>query len=402
VYTAIVNIIVPLEISMGIARFFPDAESKHEKISYASTSLWFTVIIYLLFFCVSFIFLEQLSHFVLDRHDLERVFLAAVFSICGNGIFFLAQNQLRWQLQSKLYSIASLACTAISIVVSIILVLFLNMGVIGVILGQLSGNTLGASLALWFTRGTYSFTFDWRKLRELLLYSLPLVPSSISVFVALYIDRVVIKEFMSMGAVGLYGIGYRLASMSILVIVGFQGALTPLVYTYHKEAETPIQLAKIFRYFLALALFVFLFVSVFSRNIMTLLTTPDYYGAGKLIRILVPAVFLANMYIFAPGLYLAKKTKMIAVINICAAVMNTVLNLALVPAIGVLGAAISTLLSSILSFVLYLRLGQKEYPIPYGWTVLLKGALVTFTSFHQYVSLCSEGSRSDKNYDRFA
>ncbi len=211
----------------------------------------------------------------------------------------------------------------------------------------------------------------------MLAYSLPLVPSSMTVFVASYIDRIAIKQFMTMSDVGLYGVGYRLSSMSFLVMVGFQGALTPLIYTYFKKPETRFQVAKIFRYFLALALSVFLFLSLFSHEILTMMTTPDYYSASNLIPILVPAVLLANMYIFSPGLYLAKRTKTIAGINFGVALLNTALNLIFVPLFGIFGAATSTLMSSLLGFMLYLYMGQALYHIPHNWNPIIKAVLAT-------------------------
>ncbi len=125
---------------------------------------------------------------------------------------------------------------------------------------------------------------------------------------------------------GLYGIGYRLSSIAGLVMVGFQGALTPLIYTYHREEDTPRQLARIFRLFLAFALIMFLGLSLFSIDILRFFTTAPFYGGSVVVVYLVPAILLAQMNIFAPGIDIAKKTYLHIWINVGGALLIAALN----------------------------------------------------------------------------
>jgi len=112
-------------------------------------------------------------------------------------------------------------------------------------------------------------------------------------------------------------------------------------------------------------------ISLFSREILRLFTTPPYYGAWAIIPVLAVASVCSKMYIFAPGLDIEKKTKRIALINIAAAVVNVVLNLFLIPHLGILGSALATLISSVILFFAYMHMSQKFYPIPYRWGVIL-------------------------------
>jgi len=83
------------------------------------------------------------------------------------------------------------------------------------------------------------------------------------------------------------------------------------------------------------------------------------------------------MVIFAPGLELAKKTPYVAAISIATALLNTALNFALVPFLGIKGAALATLTSAAVSFSLYMILSQKLYFVPHQWGRITLSTVVT-------------------------
>ncbi len=371
VFATLVYLTVALEISQGVARYFTDSKDSGEKIAYASTALWFSATVYTLFTLIVFASSAKLVQWILESQEHEPIFQIAVLSIWGRGIFYLAQNQIRWQLQPKLYAISSIFFTLVSTGMTVLLVLGLRLGVIGVFYGQLTGNFAGAAMALYFTRHSYRLVFDWAKWREMLQFSIPLVPSSIAVFFAAYVDRIAIKTLMSMTDLGLYGIGFRLASVVSLLMVGFRGALTPLVLTHHRDPDMPAELAKIFRYFLALAMVSFLGLSVFAREILSIFARQEYYSASVLLPFLVPAVWLSGMYIFAPGLAIAKKTKVLGLITCMSAGINAVLNFLLIPYLGVVGAAVATLVGAFSGFAALMAVSQRLYPVPHWKNITL-------------------------------
>jgi O-antigen/teichoic acid export membrane protein len=236
--------------------------------------------------------------------------------------------------------------------------------------GMITGAFVGCIYGQWYLRNSFRFRFNWACLKEMLLFSAPLVPSGIAVFLSFYVDRMMINYYLSLDAVGLYGIGFRLASIVGLVMVGFQGALTPLVYSYYRREQTPQDIASIFRFFIAFSLVVFLAIGLFSQEILWLMTTPAYYTAASLVIYLVPAILLSNMYIFTPGIGIAKKTHLILWINLGGAILNIVLNWLLIPSFGTTGAAIAKLLGYACIFAAYMFFSQRLYHVPHNWVPL--------------------------------
>jgi O-antigen/teichoic acid export membrane protein len=167
--------------------------------------------------------------------------------------------------------------------------------------------------------------------------------------------------------VGLFGVGYRVASLAGLLMLGFQGALTPLVFTHYRDPETPATLARLFRWFVAFALMVVAGLSLFAPEFLRVFTTPAYVDGARVVPLLAPAVVLSGMYIFAPGLALAKRTGGMALITVAGALLNTGLNFLLVPRLGIVGAAAATFTSALAVFGMYMAASQRLYPVPHRW-----------------------------------
>jgi O-antigen/teichoic acid export membrane protein len=208
----------------------------------------------------------------------------------------------------------------------------------------------------------------------MLNFSAPLVPSSISVMVAQYIDRIALRNLMSLREVGLYGIGFRISSIINLTMTGFRSAIVPLTYTHHKNPSTPFEMERIFRFFLIIAMPACMGLSIFAQEILEVFVPKNYASAWSVIPIISTATLLANMYVFAPGLAIANKTKLVMLISILAALINTLLNFVLIPILGMVGAASATLIGSLVSFLLYVIWGQRYYRLPYQWSKIIKAS----------------------------
>jgi O-antigen/teichoic acid export membrane protein len=87
------------------------------------------------------------------------------------------------------------------------------------------------------------------------------------------------------------------------------------------------------------------------------------------------------MYVFAPGLSIAKRTGAISAINLLGAGLNTALSFTLVPVLGIRGAAASTLMVSATVFALSMVASQRHYPVPHSWGRIAVASLVALGIF---------------------
>ena len=119
VFMSIINLTVALEVSQGVARYYSMASEPLNKIEYASTAFWFTLGCYSLFAVIASVNSEQLSSLVMAREGFGNVFQVAILYIWANGLFYLIQNQFRWELRSKRYAIVSILSAVTTAIVSV-------------------------------------------------------------------------------------------------------------------------------------------------------------------------------------------------------------------------------------------------------------------------------------------
>lgn len=358
------NYLLALEISQGAARCYADAPDTATKDRYISSAWWFTALMYLAFLAVAWPSAGAIGEALLGSADWRPAVEAMALALCLNGMFFLMQDLARWQLRPMQFAISSFAYTLVSTGVGLYLLLARDAGIPGLIYGQCAGAVAGIALA-WRggARHHWHLTFSRAAWLEMVRYSGPQTISAVAAFATLYADRLVISRLMSLDDVGTYGIAARIASIVTLLMGGFQAALVPIVFQHYRASETAAQLSRALRYFAAAALALVLFLAAFSRELLWVFATPTYYSTWPVIAVLASAILVANAYIFVPGLFLARRTLVVASINVAAGMATVTGSFLLVPSLGVIGAAVATLAASVALFLAYVHYNQRHYPI---------------------------------------
>ena len=323
-----------------------------------------------------FFFSEIFTFWLFLDASKQDIFLLAIVAIMALKLFNFTQSLLRWQIQPKYSVFVNLVYFLVLASVTLYLLIIRELKVESVFIGQITGSIIASFLAFLFARRSYGFTFSLKKFKRMVSYSAPLVLSSISVVIATNIDRIAIKDLLGLEELGIYGVAYRFATVTGLVIIGFQESLTPLIFKFYKNKKTPFEISNIFNIFIVFALFTFTGSILFSKEIIILFTTEPFYGSANLISILIMAIFFSHIFIFMPGLSIAKKTKLIFLTTTSGAILNVILNYKLIPVFGLSGAAYATLISSIGGFILYLLLSNKYYPIPFKFKSILTNFII--------------------------
>lgn len=377
---ALANLTVALEVAQGMARSIADAPDNDARARYATTALIFAGICYLLFVFVGCLVADPLSAWLFQGMANSQTLIIALASIAFNGLFAIALDLLRWQLQPVAFLVASLIYIAVGAVVGGGLVSQTSMGVAGVFIGQLAGASMGLLIAAALAhKSLRPKSFSAMALRTMLQFSLPLVMSSAAIFASSYIDRIVVGGIMGPAALGVYGVASRVGSIVGILAVGLQAALSPLVYRSWQQSETPIRLAQIFRIYAVAMVPVIGTLSLFSSEIISMLTGPDFADASIVLPVLAMASMLFSAYIFAPGLFLGGRTGIAAMLSLTSALANLLLCLLLTSILGILGAALSGLAAGTFVFAGHVVLGSKYFKVPFDSQRLIAiGCLLGF------------------------
>lgn len=360
-----IAVVVPLEVSQGLHRFLPERIEQPQILTdYYSTGFWFTVLMYTFFAVMCTVFSVPLADLILNSSKDYLLITTASWVYASNALVYLATSLLRSKLEPVKSMILAVLTTVTTALFSIYALVYLNLGLLAVLVAMLLGSLFSVLLSIYFTRHNIAMLIDRTKLKILLKFSLPLVPSSISVIATMYVDRLVIKDLLSLEELGQYGFASRIAMITSLVMVGFQQALSPLIYSSYKQENTRFDIAKLFWIFVVTSVLATLAIYFNRFHLIEFLGNENYIDAAPLITPLCVTVLLSSCYLFFPGLPIAQKSSLIALLTISGASINLVLNYILIKEIGLIGAAYSSMASAAITAILYIVISNKYYTVP--------------------------------------
>jgi O-antigen/teichoic acid export membrane protein len=376
----LVNMVATLEITQALARFAPRA-SEMERLAFTNTAWWFTLAVAALCGLIGLIAHQPLLALTVGDEAYRTVYLLGVAQVALLPIFYFLQNQFRWQFDPLGYGLVSVLFAVVTMAGSILLAVIVVPAITGVMVGQILGLVCAIALAIVRLRAVFRWTFDGEKFRRMIAFAVPLVPAQLSLFGTLYASRLIINDVATLREVGLFTFASQIAAITSVAMIGINTALTPLVMAHHEEAATPPLLARLFEGFTVLCLMLCLALGLFAPQLIDLIGNRDYAGSGPLVMILAPAAVLSQMYIFAPGFFIAKKTSHQMIVSIASAVVGIAATYWLVGRWGILGAAIGTFAGAAMFLTLWMLLSQRLYLLPIRWgRVLMIVALGAFAA----------------------
>lgn len=358
------GICISLEIAQSVMRFAPESINDLDRHSrYISNGLWFTLFSYLILIIFSSFFLDSLSVYLTGEDYNQQVVFVALVTFMSTALMYYVSVIYRSRLNAKAATMSSAASGFFVAILSLIFIYVFDLGLISLLLAMIIGQCSVVLINIIKLREIIVFKIDYKLLYKMLRFSAPLILSSLGVILSTMVDRIMIKEMLTFDEVAIYGVAARFAALVALLIVGFQSALTPLVYSNLKDKNLKSNLLKLLKGYVLIGSGLVFFLIVFSDLLINVVVGADYKESASLIPIIASAVLLHSAYIFFPGLSIVKKTSVLAVINILAGLSNIALNYLFLPKYGVVGAAYATLISAGLYFSLNAYFSEKNYPL---------------------------------------
>lgn len=389
-------LLLGIALDQAVGRWYHETEDTSDRKAIASTVLLYTLSVPFAFALVAVLAADEIARHWLDGQVGPETVIAALGYVWAQGLFSITTNLLRYQLRAKEFAACSLGSTTLTMALSLWFIVSLKLGVLGVFLAQIIGNLSFAGVAFYLSRDTYTWTFDWPRFKSMAAYSLPLVPSTMAFFAIQYVDRYVLNELRGLHDVGVYGIGARLASLVYLFLTGFQGAWYPLVMKSYRDPGATEKFRCVLNFFSFVTALATIWLSAFGREILVFLTTPAYAESYVVIPLLVSSAVLFSVgSYFTFGIQIAKKSYARLAINTMVIGVSIALNIALIPKLGFVGAALATFLSSLVMTAVAMVVSQKYYYVPYEWHRLFGTLAIALIFSHAAVAVSDEISWSN-------
>ncbi|MBU1177657.1 oligosaccharide flippase family protein [Patescibacteria group bacterium] len=286
----------------------------------------------------------------------------------------LSFSVLRSKERSKTFTLLSLVKFTFILALNTFFVIKLQLGVMGILLGNLIAQTILAVIFLPTILRSLKFTFSRKYLRKLSIFGLAVIPASLAMWVMDLSDRYFLKYFTDFTEVGLYSLGYKVGFLVyILLVYPFQLAWPKVSFAVASRQDCKEIYAKTLTYFALLGSLAALGLSLFGAQIIKLFADPEFHTAYQIIPLVAFSYVLYGLHFaLVPGLHLKEKSKYYPLMIGIPAGLNLLLNYFLVPLYGMQGAAVTTLICFILVVVLTYLITQQFYRVRYEWGRLAK------------------------------
>lgn len=374
--TQTANLLFPI-ISVGIAdgvfRFVLDRES--DKKSVFTIGFWCITLGSLLF-----IGIVPLLGLVEDFKGYVWLIVVYTLASCYHS---LCVYYLRAVGKTALFAIQGIINTMLVILLNILFLAVFNMGILGYVLSVVVADTLCTLFLIIKEKLWNAFTLkpDKSLIIPMLKYSIPLIPTTVFWWVTSVSNRYMVNAFIGSEANGLYTVSYKLPTLLTQVSTMFMQA-----WQYSAVAEDDgdrEEHAKFFSTvwcsFQAVMFLAGSAVIAFAKIATKILTADEYYDSWQYVPLLSVVMIFTAFVSFTGTVYTLNKKSVLSFLTaFIGAASNVVLNLILIPTIGVQGAAIASVVSYLLVFIIRCFNVKKYLPFKLYSGHIIANTLIIF------------------------
>ncbi len=367
-------IVFRLGLTNAMFRFSFDNPGDGNREKTVQTTFTSVMILSTLAVILGLIFLDPLAH-VLGGRALTIIGLTGLWVTMN---FDIVTGIYRIERRPTAFVVYSLTNVAITVVMTVLLVVHWHHEAAGLMIGNFSGTYVTYFLMLIARRDVIGFRlFNRELLRRMLHFSVPLIPAGLALWALNVADRFQVKYLGSPALLGSYSAASKIALSIMLLIAAFQTAWPAFANSMPSEDETRKVYAVVLTYWSMVMAWAVVAISLATPTYVHVALPKSVWDAAPVVPLLMFGSVLFGAYlILNAGVNRSKKTRFTPVVATTAALVNVGINFALIPWIGIVGAGVSTVIGYVVLVYLGWRNAQHSYPVDYEWSRVIRTALV--------------------------
>lgn len=339
--TVTIQILFPvltLSITEATLRFLLDRNSPKEKIMTISL---LTVLIS--FAIVGVLTLAALC-FKPEIRPYAPYFLVIYLFTALNS--FLS-NYTRGIDRTKVFAVKGILYTASLLLFNLLFLLVLQIGLTGYLLSILLAEVITV-VYMFIAAKEYRylhFHLDRALSKEMLRYSIPLIPTIIAWWIMQVSDKYIVIAYCGLAASGVYAVSYKIPSLLSLVTTIFNQAWQISAVKSYEDRDYCDFFRTVYGIFFAFNLLISAALILAAKLLGRILFAADYFIAWRYVPLLVVAYFFSGLSgVMASAFTTAKKTNVLFYSTLAGAAFNLIFNFLFIPRYGALAAAATTML----------------------------------------------------------
>ena len=338
----------------AIMRFALDT-SQDKKVVF-KTAMTISTIGFLIALCISPI--------ILLFEALRPYYIFVILYYVSLWLYNLFSNYVKGLDKINITTMAGIIHTFFYLGINILGLAVLKWGVYGYLLAIDLSNLIAAFFLFFYCKLYKNLDefkkFDFKLAKEMIRYSVPMIPDYISWWVNNASDRYILAFFCGTSVTGIYSVAGKIPTILNSLTSIFSSAWKISAVDNFGSKESIAFYNRIYRVysgFLVMSAAALIFVTKFLASI---LYSKDFFIAWKITPILILAYIFSAQAIFLGSIFTsAKKTNSMFVASTAGAIVNVIFNFILIPKFGGMGAAIATAVGYFVIYIMTIILTRK-------------------------------------------
>ena len=313
----------------------------------------------------------------------ESAFIFMLLSVPAGSLMSYFAILTRFRKKPVLYAAGTLLQLFIQIGISVAGVVWLRRGIESIFFGVLAGEIVAVLIFAFINRSDIGFTWSGKYLRRLLLFAVPTLPAILAGWLDNSVGQFLIKKFISVEDLGVYSIALSISSAFALVSVAFNNVWSPFLFENYDKPGFRKTTGDLYSILMLAMLSLTSLVSLFSREIVLLLSNPGYLDAA---RYLILLCFPMCVYILFPvassGVSVSRDTKYIGIAYMLGSAFNLAAMFLTIRRWGIISVPLCLGLSRIITYFFLYLISEKtihlRLPQKYILALLVSVALYYF------------------------
>ncbi len=368
-FTMIGGVAAMMELGNAVFRFYFDNDSPRYRKSVITTAVFAMFINGSMIFGLFILLSRYFSNALFGSVGQGYLFVMAGAYIFLNTMITIPVNLLRVKNQPTKFATVSCAQIAVSLTGIGIFVVIMKWGIAGVLAAKIISTLPALIVCFYFVKEDIGLTFDTKLLKNMLRFSIPLIPAGIAIWGINGLSRVFMLHYLDLNQIGLFSVASKFVVVITLSVIAFQLAWPHFSLSNMNFPDSAELFSRIFNIFAAGGVWLVMGVTLFSEFLIRLALTPGYVPAAGAVLPLALGMFLYGLfYFFSTGCVFTKTTARVVPPIALAISVNIVLNPILTPRYGFIGAAWVTAFSYLVmsASMMYSNRKNKYIMFDYG------------------------------------
>jgi len=318
-------------------------------------------------------FRSQISAAVFRSPRFADLIVITIVGVCCSLISTPLAMSFQFERMARQYVILSTLATAVGLLSSVVLVIFLGRGIRGLVEGTALAQAATLLLFVLPCARRIPPRVQMRTGTAMLRMGLAFVPSFAWLFLIQHGNKYILERLGGVDTLGIYTLGFNLGIVSSIAVSGFQNAWMPYFMSFIDRREDGTRLfGRVMTYYVfGFGVMSLVFFAV-ARPAVLILTQPAFHAAYLVVGCSAAAQFFTGIFsILLPPMYFANEVSYVSVVQGIAAVLAAAINWALILWFGLIGAAAGLALGSVLlpllQYLWNVRRGERYIQPAYEW-----------------------------------